>query len=220
MYSAIILAAGSGERAGLGFNKVLFHIHGKEILEYSVNYFNDDDECEEVILVVSKADFKHMLGEYVQTTTKIVVGGKSRQESVYKALKSVSNKYVLIHDGARPFIPKSTVEELKTALKEHSSITPGIRAKDTIKEVDGGYVQKTLNRDVLIRVQTPQAFHTKLIIKAHEMALKDGYTATDDTVLIEKYVDTKTYVVPGDYRNIKLTTKDDLLFLEVILWWG
>ncbi|MFK5882762.1 MAG: 2-C-methyl-D-erythritol 4-phosphate cytidylyltransferase [Candidatus Izemoplasma sp.] len=217
MYSAIILAAGSGERAGLGFNKVLFHVHNQEILNYSVDFFNKDIDCKELILVVSQPDLEHMEQEYSRITTKIVIGGVTRQESVYKALQVVTNDYVLIHDGARPFIPVATVKALKIGLKDHYSITPGIRAKDTIKVIEDNFVVKTLNRDVLFRVQTPQAFHTSKIIEAHKMALKNNYNGTDDTVLIEKYLNLKTFIVEGDYRNIKLTTKDDLLFLEVIL---
>ena len=166
MYSAIILAAGSGERAGLGFNKVLFHVHNQEILKYSIDFFNNDNDCKELILVVAQPDIDHMKNEYSSITTKIVIGGLTRQESVYKALQVVDNDYVLIHDGARPFIPAATVEALKNSLKDHYSITPGIRAKDTIKVIEDDFVVKTLNRDVLFRVQTPQAFHTSKSFKA------------------------------------------------------
>lgn len=217
MYSVIILAAGSGERAGLGFNKVLFHVHNQEILKYSVDYFNKEDDCSQIILVVSEADLSHMEKEYSQTTSNIVIGGETRQKSVCNALQTVEKEYVLIHDGARPFIPDDTIKQLKENIIDNISVTPGISAKDTIKEVVDGFVTKTLDRDLLFRIQTPQAFHTSKIIEAHKLAKEDNFTGTDDTLLIEKYLNEKTYIIKGDYRNIKLTTKDDLLFLEVIL---
>lgn len=218
MYSVIILAAGSGERVGLGFNKVLFQVNDQEILKYSIDFFNKDIDCSQVVLVVSKEDLSHMEKEYKDITSNIVLGGSTRQESVSNALNIVEKEYVFIHDGARPYIPMATIVQLKENIGKHISLTPGISAKDTIKEVIDGYVTKTLDRTLLFRIQTPQAFHTKCILKAHQLAKEDSFIATDDTMLIEKYLNERTFIVQGDYRNIKITTKDDLLFLEVILW--
>ena len=112
MYSVIILAAGSGERAGLGFNKVLFHVHNQEILKYSIDYFNKEADCSQIILVVSEADLSHMQKEYSQTTSNIVIGGETRQKSVCNALQTVEKEYVLIHDGARPFLESETLTKV------------------------------------------------------------------------------------------------------------
>lgn len=219
MYSAIILGAGSGKRLNLGFNKVLFKLMDKEVISYSIDYFKNDMDCKEIILVVSDVDFRYMLDKYQNDVDSIVIGGDERQNSVYNALKKVNEEYVLIHDGARPFIPYEAVEELKNSLPNHKSLTLAVRVKDTIKDVENGYVISTLNRERLVNTQTPQAFHTKDILSAHQLAIKDSYKATDDTMLLDKYFSIKTKVVNGDYRNVKLTTKDDLLFLEVIMKW-
>jgi len=217
MYSAIILGAGSGKRLNLGFNKVLFKLKDKEVISYSIDFFKKDNDCKEIILVVSDVDFRYMIDKYQNDVDAIVIGGEERQNSVYNALKKVNEEYVLIHDGARPFIPLEAVEELKKALPSHKSLTLAVSVKDTIKDVENGYVISTLKRERLVNTQTPQAFHTKEILSAHKRAIEESFLATDDTMLLDKYYNIKTKVVNGDYRNIKLTTKDDLVFLEVIM---
>jgi len=218
-YSAIILAAGSGLRTGLNTNKILIQINGRCVVDYSIKFFEKDDNCSEVILVVSKRNFQALDEMYSSEFIKVIIGGLHRQDSVYNALKIATNDYVLVHDGARPFILKDYVDDIVHNLEEYSSITLGVKVKETIQEVDGNRVVRTLDRNSLIITQTPQGFKKDILIKAHQLAFDDTYFGTDDTVLIERYLGITAFVVEGDYRNVKLTTIDDIDLLEVILKW-
>lgn len=215
--SAIILAAGSGKRTGLKFNKVLYEIKGKRVLDFALDSLKTYREVAEIILVVSNDEYNQFKKDYKDLVDLIVVGGAERQESVYKALNKAKYDTVLIHDGARPFIPNRSMREIISKLQDEPSITLGVPVKDTIQEVAGNRVVKTLNRASLIAVQTPQAFKKDILLQAHEFAKKDQFLGTDDTVLVEKYMKISAFVVQGDYRNLKLTTLDDIKLLEVIL---
>lgn len=216
-YSAIILAAGSGKRTGLKFNKILFKIKGKSIIEYSLNLFKNDINCVDILLVVSNVDYDYCLNNFNDEKTTIILGGSTRRDSVRLALGSAVTEYVLIHDGARPFIKKDFVDKILVSLKNNDSVTLGVKVKETIQEIKGNCVVKTLDRDKLIITQTPQGFNKDLLIKAHDMALNKGYYGTDDTILLEKFLGINAVFVLGDYRNIKLTTEEDIKLLEVIL---
>ncbi len=216
-YSTIILAAGGGLRTGLNMNKILIEINGQRVIDYSLNFFLNDPNCGEIILVVSKRDFSSMSKDYKNKNITVILGGLHRQDSVYNALKIAVYDYVLVHDGARPFISNHAVSEIYKKLTSYPSITLGVKVKDTIQVVQGNRVVKTLDRKRLILTQTPQGFDKNTLLKAHELAAEDVYYGTDDTVLVEKYLDIMACVVNGDYRNIKLTTQDDIKMLEVIL---
>ena len=124
---------------------------------------------------------------------------------------------MLVHDGARPFITQESIDQILVSLIENDSVTLGVKVKETIQEIDGNRVVKTLDRSKLIITQTPQGFNKKLLVKAHDMALRKGYYGTDDTILMEHFLGIKASFILGDYRNIKLTTVDDIKLLEVIL---
>lgn len=216
-YSAIILAAGSGLRTGLNSSKILIEINGRCVVDYSLKFFQKDPNCGEVILVVSKHDFHKLSKIYSNDITKVIVGGLYRQDSVYNALKIAVYDYVMIHDGARPFIIKSSIDEIFEKLCDFPSVTLGVKVKDTVQQILGNRVVKTLDRNSLILTQTPQGFDKAILLKAHKLANNDTYYGTDDTILVERYLGITAYVVKGDYRNIKLTTLDDIEILEVVL---
>jgi len=216
-YTAIILAAGSGTRTGLKVNKILQKIHEKSVLNYSINFFENDHECNQIILVVNANDFALLSNLKISKNSNVILGGNTRQESVYNSLQHIHEKFVLVHDAARPFIPKKGVEELKHELLKHSSLTLGVKVTDTIQKIHDGYVFETLNRNSLIATQTPQAFHLDKLIEAHNLAVKNGFEATDDTTLLLELLDIPALFVKGDTRNIKFTTIEDLKLLEVIL---
>lgn len=218
-YSAIILAAGSGKRTGLNFNKILCEINGKRVIEYSLDFFNKDENCVDIVLVASNIDYDYCLKHFDGNKIKVVLGGMQRRDSVRLALKSAACEYVLIHDGARPFITKDSITQILIKLKDNDSVTLGVKVKETIQEVEGNRVVKTLDRSKLIITQTPQGFNKSKLIKAHDMALRKGYYGTDDTVLLEEFLGIMASFILGDYRNIKLTTIEDIKLLEVILIW-
>ena len=223
--SAIIVAAGKGTRMNMDVNKQYIDVCGKPLLTRTLQIFQDCSFVDEIIVVVNSKDIfyckKDIIEEYGMDKVKyLVAGGTERQNSVYNGLMQVDRKtdIVLIHDGARPFVAEDTIIDCIESAIECGVSTVGVPVKDTIKVSDGGgYVEKTLNRSKLWSIQTPQAFKYDLIVKAHEKALKEGYTGTDDTVLSEEMLGVRTRLVMGSYENIKITTQEDLIFAEAII---
>lgn len=222
--SVIIVAAGSGKRMKSTIAKQYIELKGRTILSYTVETFEKSDNIDEIILVTSQEaiDFvtKNILNKYQFTKVKAVVaGGAERQDSVYNGLKKVSKDtdVVLIHDGVRPFVNDSYITKLESIAMEFGACVLGAPVKDTIKICDSeSYIVDTPNRSTLWLAQTPQCFKYDVIINAYEKAYKEGYTGTDDSVLVEK-TGVKVKMVEGDYNNIKITTPEDLYIGEVIL---
>ena len=222
--SVIIVAAGSGKRMKSTIAKQYIELKGRTILSYTVETFEKSDNIDEIILVTSQEaiDFvtKNIVNKYQFTKVNAVVaGGAERQDSVYNGLKKVSKDtdVVLIHDGVRPFVNDSYITKLESIAMEFGACVLGAPVKDTIKICDSeGYIVDTPNRSTLWLAQTPQCFKYDVIINAYEKAYKEGYTGTDDSVLVEK-TGVKVKMVEGDYNNIKITTPEDLYIGEVIL---
>lgn len=209
-YSVLILAAGKGSRTQLDYNKVFYRFKdGTTVLEKSVNLFLNDCDCEKVILVCAENEldlYKDMHDERIIVT----IGGNTRQESVYNGLKQVTSEYVFIHDGARPFITKKQIEDLKNALENDDACLLMVPSVDTTKIVENGYVKETMIRSMVYNAQTPQCFKTELIQSCHDKALLDAKQATDDTQLVEWYSNVPIKVVLGDVSNKKITYPGDL----------
>lgn len=210
-YSVLICAAGSGTRMNLGYNKVYMPLkNGKTILDTTIGIFEQDDDCDQIIVVSDPHIYleKHSgkLGEKIV----LVQGGATRQESVNNGLLAVKNEYVLIHDGARPFVSLDNLDAIKETLKNEDACLLMVPCKDTIKRVINGYVEETYDRSTLMCAQTPQAFKTDLIVTCMKKAMKDHYTGTDDASLVEKYSDVKVKAVQGSYANLKITTIEDV----------
>ena len=207
-YQAIVLAAGNSTRSGLQYNKVLFELNNTPIIYLSTKNFINDMSCNKIFLVCKENDLED-LKKIFNGIDKIefIIGGETRQESVNNALKLVTSEYVLIHDGARPYFTAILLNRLIAKLKEVDAVIPVWTMTDTVKEVKNGVVVKTLKRDVLKRVQTPQAFKTSVLLKAHNDAKNKLYT--DDSSMDEELTDTKVYVIDGEYPNIKYTFKED-----------
>ena len=207
-YQAIVLAAGNSTRSGLQYNKVLFELNNTPIIYLSTKNFINDMSCNKIFLVCKENDLE-ALKKIFNGIDKIefIIGGETRQESVNNALKLVTSEYVLIHDGARPYFTAILLNRLIAKLKEVDAVIPVWTMTDTVKEVKNGVVVKTLKRDVLKRVQTPQAFKTSVLLQAHNDAKNKLYT--DDSSMVEELTDTKVYVIDGEYPNIKYTFKED-----------
>lgn len=146
----------------------------------------------------------------------VVEGGPTRQESVANGLLRADTENVLVHDAARPFIDVALVHRLADALGSSDGVIPVVLVGETVKEVDGSRVVRTVDRSNLALSQTPQLFRTEPLKRAHERATDEGYVSTDDAELIERYGgDVRT--VPGSWRNIKLTYAEDFELAEVML---
>lgn len=220
-YKVIIPAAGSGSRMGAGFNKLFLKIKNSPIIELTIKIFGEDPRCNEIILPIKEAE-KHLfdtlnLSKSIKQKITYVQGGSERQESVYNGLLSIKDAagYVLVHDGARPFVSKDVIERILERLNEHQAVICAVPMKDTIKKVIDDKVVETIDRSTLWGVQTPQAFTYDSLVQAHQKAIKNGFLGTDDASLVE-WNGQVVSVVSGDYNNIKVTTKEDLFFAETI----
>ncbi len=211
MYSVIVLCAGRGTRTGLEYNKMLFQINGKTVYEMTMDCFLSDERCRQVIVVVQpheESQFKSLMKD---ERIEFVYGGKERQDSVYAGIQKVKCDYVLIHDGARPYVKNEYIDLLLECLKEHNACLLMVPCKDTIKEVSDGKIVKTLRRETLMQAQTPQAFSRELIVSAYQKGIELQVQATDDAQMVELFSDEDVFVVVGDYENKKITTRDDLI---------
>ena len=209
-YSVIVLCAGSGTRMDLGYNKVLYKIAGKTVYQLTLELFLDDARCQEIIVVTKPEERETFKGLVTSEKLIFVDGGKERQDSVLNGLDHVSSNYVLIHDGARPYVPQSCMENLLETLAKRDACLLMVPVKDTIKKVVAGKVVETLDRQTLYQAQTPQAFKTELIKECYLLAQDAGYQATDDASLVEAFSQIEVSVVMGSYENIKLTTIEDI----------
>lgn len=221
--TAVIVAAGKGKRMGTEISKQFLPLCGKEILAHTVEKFEKAEKIRDIILVTgedSLQDVQDMTQEYGwKKIRSIVAGGKERQDSVWNGLQEVSvdAEIVLIHDGVRPFVTEDILDiSVETALEMGGCVT-GVPAKDTIKVCNSENIAvDTPDRSTLWQIQTPQTFRRELIMKAYEQAKEDGFVGTDDASLAE-YSGYPVKVIMGSYRNIKITTKEDLLIGEAFL---
>lgn len=226
--TAIVLAAGKGYRLQSRIPKPLIEINSKPIIVYSLNILSRHPKIKEIILVANPKNLKDTISKIRQYRIKkikhVVLGGRMRQDSVINGLRAVSPKtdLVLIHDGARPFINKKMVSKVIKETERYGAAVVGVPANATIKQVIrlSGYpvtrklvVEKTLNRDNLWEIQTPQVFRKALILKAYKKF--GNLSVTDDSMLVEK-LGAKVSVVSGSYNNIKITTPEDLVIAEAI----
>jgi len=211
-FSVIITAGGSSQRFGgeNHINKLLEKIHSKEIIKYTVEAFQQVKEINKIIICANISiiqDLKNIFTE--QAGIKIIEGGKTRQESVFNGLDACENSdYVLIHDGARPMITPEIIKKAIIMVQAKKALTVAAKTIDTIKQVDENLkIIKTIDRSSLYNTQTPQAFEYQLIKEAHEKL--QGQNFTDDAGMLE-FLGEDVYVLEGDYRNIKITTRCDL----------
>ncbi len=213
-FSLIITAGGTSTRYG-NKNKLIETINGRTVIEHTISAFLGFKNITEIIIPTNKGirkEFEHLLTD---NRIQIIDGGETRQKSVYNALKKVTNKYVIIHDGARPLIKEGVISLVMDSVLEHSAVSVMTKTTDTIKEVDeNGKIIQTIDRTKLYNTQTPQAFETKIIKTAHR-ELKDG-NFTDDSSMLEK-LGIPVYIVIGSYTNIKITTKSDLDFAKIYI---
>lgn len=219
---AIVPAAGVGKRFGAGTNKPFEMLGGKPLMLWAVETLGALPEIAEIIPVVKEDHMEaaaELFARYdVGKVKRIAPGGKERQDSVFHGLNLVEDKrsVVLVHDGARPLIEPHVIQYALRELKDCEGVVVGVPVKDTIKEVTDGVVARTLRRDVLWAVQTPQVFRYETILHAYEQASADSFYSTDDSALIERYGG-KVKMVTGSYTNIKITTPGDLLVAEQFL---
>lgn len=221
MQGVIILAAGVGKRMQSPTSKQYLKLKGQYLLSHTLKNIKLALPEARLVLVYKKEDESLLLEAITEAKLKkedfiLTFGGKERQDSVYEGLKVLPKDVdkVFIHDGARPFVSRALIRRLLEAYQEIKAVIPVLPAKDTIKVLDEDKrVSKTLKRETLALVQTPQLFEKALILACHEQARKEGILGTDDASLLEAYGH-KVATVLGDEANQKLTVKEDLAWAE------
>lgn len=219
---AIITAAGSGIRMAKPIKKQYLQINGIPILIRSIKPFVDSPVIDSIIVSAPEDELQatRQLIEQHQLQKAIVVisGGKTRQESVYKALMSCSKNcsHVFIHDGVRPLIRQELIEQLENELKHHPAVIPVAKIKPSIKELEAGRIKKHIPRENLVQALTPQAFEYQLIFQAHHKALQEGLEATDDAALVQHY-GAEVIALESSELNIKITDEADLLLASLLI---
>lgn len=222
--AAIVLAAGSGKRMGTSVHKQYLLIKDKPVIYYTLQAFEASD-VDDIILVTGADEIDYCRETIVEKynfhkVRAVIAGGKERYDSVYEGLKVLSDcDYVLIHDGARPLISKDLINANISCVQKENACITAVPAKDTIKVADdNGYVADTPDRSKLWQIQTPQTFSYALVTEAYrKRAEADDTTVTDDAMVVEKYANYPIYLLKGDYRNIKITTPEDLIIAEAFL---
>lgn len=214
--SVIVVAAGSGTRLGAKIPKAFVSLNGKPMVEYSLQACQNCKSAGEIILV-KPADHPINGLKYFDRYPKlsaIVSGGQERLESVRAGLKMVSqdSRIILIHDAARPLVRPEQIETVIKAVKKHGAAILAAPVNDTIKKASGGSIAGTVDRSQLWKAQTPQGFKASVLKSSHFGRKKAP--ATDDSQLVEM-AGARVHVVPGDDRNIKITTSIDL---EIASW--
>ena len=221
--TAVIVAAGKGKRMGTEISKQFLPLCGKEILTHTVEKFETAKHIRDIVLVTgqdSLQDVRDMMQEYNwKKVVSVVAGGKERQDSVWNGLQAVpaDTEIVLIHDGVRPFVDEEILNDSIDTAMEMGGCVAGVPAKDTIKVCNEENIAvATPDRSTLWQIQTPQTFRKELILQAYVQAKEDGFAGTDDASLAE-HSGYPVKVIMGSYRNIKITTKEDLLVGEAFL---
>ena len=218
--SAIIPAAGLGVRMGRSVPKQFLQLNHQSVLRHTVNACKKSGLFSSVILVAPAdgMDVARMECADLEIISQVVPGGEKRQDSVFAGLKALDEDVdiVVVHDAVRPFVSRRMIKESVDAAAEHGAAITAIPVSDTIKRVNlQGFVDQTIDRDRLWRVQTPQAFRYSLLRQALEQAATDSYYGTDEGSLIE-YIGKAIKIVHGSELNIKITKPEDLVLGETL----
>lgn len=215
---AVIAAAGSGVRMGGPRPKQYLELQGRPLVALAIEPFQRCHGVDRIVLVVPPSDVSHCREEIVQRfgltkVASVVPGGARRQDSVRIGLEALDGccELVLIHDGVRPLIDVTLIERIMAETRTHRAVVPGLPVRETLKEVDrSGEVLRTLRREGLWAIQTPQGFFYRDILQVHRRALQEGWAeATDDAALLEQG-GIGVRVIEGVERNIKVTRPNDM----------
>ncbi len=229
--TVLIPAAGTGRRMGGSVSKQYLELAGKPILAHTLTLFENHPLIENIYPIVPPDDISYCQKQIIDCygfskVRRIVAGGAERQDSVRNGLNALSEdglnqpqRPVLIHDGARPLFDSQCLSTLIEIVGEIGACTLGVPVKDTIKDVENNRITRSPDRSRLWQAQTPQGFQYRLIREAFDRADQDGFIATDDASLLER-LGHPVQMLEGDYRNIKVTTPEDILIAVALLGGG
>ncbi|MBN1957271.1 MAG: 2-C-methyl-D-erythritol 4-phosphate cytidylyltransferase [Desulfuromonadales bacterium] len=226
--TVLIPAAGTGRRMGTEVSKQYLTLAGKPILAHTLALFEHHPLVEHIYLIVPPSDIDYCRQQIVEVygftkVRQLVPGGQQRQDSVWNGLKALMadglddpQRPVLIHDGARPLFDNALLSELIEVVSDQGACAVGVPVKDTIKNVEGQQITGSPDRQRLWHAQTPQGFQYRLLVNAFERAMADHFIGTDDASLLER-IGYPVQMLEGNYRNIKVTTPEDLLIAAALL---
>lgn len=224
---AIIPAAGIGQRMKRTGHKQFLTVGGKEILEWTLYNLMKTVTIDEVWIIAPQASIEELKDKIKRWNIlydfnrpiHVRPGGETRQASVFKGLSYIDNSvdWVVVHDGVRPFVDSSWLENNLHHMSDSDAVVAAIPSIDTLKQVDErGYVVSTLDRSCVWQIQTPQVFVYKELLAAHYKAIESMFEATDDAGLVER-LGYKVMLCEANRNNIKITTPEDLVFAEAII---
>lgn len=220
--SVVIAASGSSTRMGKDVNKLLLSLEGIPIIIRTIMCFENNDIIDEIIVSCRECDifeYANLFENFmIRKVKKIIRGGKTRTKSVLNGINACNenSEFVAIHDGARPLISQELITNVINDAFEYGAAAPVVKCKDSIKRIDNGFISNDINREKIAAVQTPQVFKTEIIKKALESAVKKDISFTDDCTAAEK-AGVSIYASNGDYKNIKITTPDDILVAQMLI---
>jgi len=225
--TVLVPAAGMGRRMGVSINKQYLDLAGRPILAHTLELFQHHPSIDSIYPILPADESAYCQAQIVDRygfskVRQIVTGGAERQDSVLNGLRvleddgATSETIVLIHDGVRPLFNPELIPQLIETAKTQGGCIVGVPVKDTIKEVSAGQISATPERQKLWQAQTPQAFRFDLIMQAYESAERDGFLGTDDASLVEQLGE-PVMMLEGTYRNIKVTTPEDLVIAAALL---
>ena len=221
---AVIVSAGKGHRFMEGRKKQFHLLAEKPILAHTLDKFETCPLIHSIFLVVGQEDMGYCMKEIIEKykyrkISQIIPGGKQRQDSVKNGIDALPEgvDVVVIHDGVRPLVTREMIEESIRSAIRFQAVIFAMPVKETIKMAHpDGTVIKTLDRESLWQVQTPQTFQVNLIKEAYHRAIEDGFVGTDDASLVER-MGIKVHILPGSYTNIKITTPEDLVLANLFI---
>lgn len=220
--TCIVAAGGSGTRMGSSVNKLFLKIADIPVIVHTLKALENCKEIDEIIISAKEDEIikiSEMVSGYSLTKVKTIVkGGKTRGESVMSASREVSEdtEIVMIHDGARPLVSDKILKETIKSAEDFGAAACGVKPKCTLKSVDSGFIKDTIDREKTVEIQTPQVFKKELFDKIYSQSIDVINSATDDCILAE-ITGTKIAVTEGSYKNIKITTPEDIEIAELLL---
>lgn len=219
--NAIITAAGSGSRMNLNRSKQFLEIGGITVLERTVRKFTRSKYVDSIYIVAKLEDFdfieKEILSEVkTDKSISLIEGGSSREESTFCGLNAIKDpdSFVICHDSARPFVKASLIDKVIEEVLVHEAVITAVKEIDSVKRITNNFVDKSLDRSHIYRIQTPQAFTYTLLVESYRKHYNTK-GLTDDSSYVEKNGHS-IYVVEGSYENIKITTQNDLLYAKAL----
>jgi 2-C-methyl-D-erythritol 4-phosphate cytidylyltransferase len=223
MIAALIVAAGRGVRMGASVRKQYLPLGGLPVLVRTLRAFSSCPQIDRIVLVVPADEIAFCRSELIErfplhTAAELVAGGARRQDSVCNGLDILDEQgIVLIHDGVRPLVRRGLIEACIEGVRMWDACIPVVKLTDTLKQIDGNdTIERTVPRDRLGMAQTPQGFQLPLIRRAHDLARRHDWEATDDASLVER-MGFAVHTIAGSPLNIKITTPEDLRWAEALL---